>query len=37
MTPEHPVRLVLADDLRRSRLTVCFRLLLALPHFVWAE
>jgi Domain of unknown function (DUF4389) len=33
--PEHPVRLSVEDDLRRSRLTVFFRLLLALPHFVW--
>lgn len=32
---EHPVRLELADDLRRSRLTVLFRLLLSLPHLVW--
>ena len=32
---EHPVRLVLEDDLRRSRLTVFLRLLLAIPHFVW--
>jgi len=32
---EHPVRFVVTDDLRRSRLTVFFRLLLALPHFVW--
>lgn len=31
----HPVRLELADDGRRSRLTVFFRFLLALPHFVW--
>ena len=31
----HPVRLVVDDDLRRSRLTVFFRLLLAIPHFVW--
>jgi len=31
----HPARLVVGDDLRRSRLTVFFRLLLALPHFVW--
>ena len=31
----HPVRLVLDDDGRRSRLTVLFRLLLALPHLVW--
>jgi Domain of unknown function (DUF4389) len=33
--PPHPVRLAVSDDLRRSRLTVFFRLLLALPHFVW--
>jgi hypothetical protein len=31
----HPIRLVVEDDLRRSRLTVFFRLLLAIPHFVW--
>jgi Domain of unknown function (DUF4389) len=31
----HPVRLVVGDDLRRSRLTVFFRLLLAVPHLVW--
>jgi hypothetical protein len=33
--PPHPVRLALTDDRRRSRLTVFFRLLLALPHFIW--
>lgn len=33
--PPHPVRLRLADDGRRSRLTVLFRFLLALPHLVW--
>jgi Domain of unknown function (DUF4389) len=33
--PPHPVRLVLDDELRRSRLTVLFRLLLAVPHIVW--
>lgn len=33
--PLHPVRLALDDDRRRSRLTVFFRLLLAIPHFVW--
>jgi hypothetical protein len=33
--PSHPVRLAVSDDLRRSRLTVFFRLLLALPHLVW--
>jgi uncharacterized membrane protein YfbV (UPF0208 family) len=32
---EHPIRLVVRDDLRRSRLTVFFRLLLAIPHLVW--
>ena len=31
----HPVRLTVSDDRRRSRLTVFFRLLLALPHLVW--
>ena len=35
MTSPHPVRLVFEDDLRRSRLTVFFRLLLAIPHYVW--
>lgn len=33
--PEHPVSLENGDDRRRSRLTVFFRLLLALPHLVW--
>jgi hypothetical protein len=33
--PEHPVRIVVDDELRRSRLTVFFRLLLAIPHFIW--
>jgi hypothetical protein len=33
--PEHPVQLVMTDDLRRSRLTVLFRLLLAIPHLIW--
>jgi hypothetical protein len=32
---DHPVRISVDDDLRRSRLTVFFRLLLWLPHFVW--
>ena len=31
----HPIRLAVEDDLHRSRLTVFFRLLLALPHLVW--
>ncbi|MEP7335787.1 MAG: DUF4389 domain-containing protein [Actinomycetota bacterium] len=32
---EHPVQLVVEDDLQRNRLTVFFRLLLAIPHVVW--
>lgn len=32
---QHPVRMEVTDDLRRSRLTVLFRLLLAIPHFIW--
>jgi hypothetical protein len=31
----HPLQLVVTDDLRRNRLTVLFRLLLAIPLFVW--
>ncbi len=31
----HPIHLVVTDDLRRNRLTVFFRLILAIPHFVW--
>ncbi|MBV8066057.1 MAG: DUF4389 domain-containing protein [Actinobacteria bacterium] len=33
--PAHPVRLVVEDDLARNRLTVFFRLILAIPHFFW--
>jgi hypothetical protein len=33
--PRHPVQIVVTDDLGRPRLTVLFRLLLAIPHFVW--
>jgi hypothetical protein len=33
--PTHPVRAVVTDDLARPRLTVLFRLFLAIPHFVW--
>jgi hypothetical protein len=33
--PAHPVQLVVDDDLHRSRLTVFFRLLLAIPHLFW--
>ena len=32
---DHPIKLVVTGDLRRSRLTVFFRLLLAIPHFIW--
>jgi len=32
---ERPVRLVVSDELERSRLTAFFRLLLAIPHFIW--
>jgi hypothetical protein len=32
----HPVRVVVTDDLQRSRLTVFFRLFLAIPHYLWA-
>jgi hypothetical protein len=33
--PRQPIRLTVADDLLRSRLTVFFRLILAIPHLVW--
>jgi Domain of unknown function (DUF4389) len=36
VTSPHPIRLVVLDELRRNRLTVFFRLILAIPHFVWA-
>ena len=35
MHAAHPVRLVVEDDLERNRLTVFFRLLLAIPHLIW--
>jgi hypothetical protein len=35
MHEAHPVRLVVEDDYERSRLTVFFRLLLAIPHIIW--
>jgi hypothetical protein len=35
MHDPHPVRLVVEDDYRRNRLTVFFRLILAIPHFIW--
>jgi hypothetical protein len=31
----HPIGLIVTDDLRRSRLTVFFRLLLVIPHLIW--
>jgi hypothetical protein len=33
--PDHPIRLLLTDDLERRRVTVVFRLILAIPHLVW--
>jgi Domain of unknown function (DUF4389) len=33
--PRHPVRAVVTDDLERPRLTILFRLFLAIPHVVW--
>jgi hypothetical protein len=35
VTANHPIRLRVTDDLRRTRLTVFFRVLLAIPHFLW--
>jgi hypothetical protein len=32
---DHPVRLHITDDLQRTRLTVFFRLILAIPHIIW--
>jgi hypothetical protein len=31
----HPVHLVVEDDYMRNRWTVFFRLLLAIPHYIW--
>ncbi|MBJ7455913.1 MAG: DUF4389 domain-containing protein [Thermoleophilia bacterium] len=31
----HPIRLILSDDLSRTRLTVFFRLILVIPHLIW--
>ena len=31
----HPIRVVVTDDLERSRLTVGFRLLLSIPLWIW--
>jgi Domain of unknown function (DUF4389) len=35
MHERHPIGLVVEDDYRRNRLTVFFRLLLAIPHLIW--
>ena len=35
VTVHHPIRVNVTDDLRRTRLTVLFRLILAIPHFLW--
>jgi hypothetical protein len=32
---DHPIQLVVEDDLQRTRLTVFFRALLAIPHLIW--
>lgn len=32
----HPVQLEVEDDLHRNRLTVFFRILLAIPHLIWS-
>lgn len=33
--PGHPLKMVVTDELERSRVTVFFRLFLAIPHIVW--
>jgi Domain of unknown function (DUF4389) len=33
-SPQHPIGLIVTDDLQRNRLTVFFRLLLAIPHLI---
>jgi hypothetical protein len=35
MHQEHPVKLVVEDDLHRNRFTVGFRIILAIPHLIW--
>ena len=35
MHEPHPVALIVEDDYRRNRLTVFFRLILAIPHLIW--
>jgi hypothetical protein len=36
-TAQHPIRLVVNDDLQRNRLTVFFRVILAIPHILWVS
>ena len=36
VTNTHPIRLVVNDDLQRTRLTVFFRAILAIPLLLWA-
>ena len=33
--PAHPIRVTMDDDPHRSRLTIFFRLPLAIPHLIW--
>ena len=37
LAASHPIGLIVEDDLKRSRLTVFFRLLLAIPQAIWLE
>jgi Domain of unknown function (DUF4389) len=37
LASSHPIGLIVEDDLRRNRLTVFFRLLLAIPLAVWVS
>ena len=32
---DRPVHLTVSDDLERSRVSVFFRLILAIPHLIW--
>lgn len=34
-TSRHPIGLIVRDDLKRNRITVFFRLLLAIPQAIW--
>jgi hypothetical protein len=34
MTDRHPIGLIVTDDLKRNRLTVFFRALLAIPQAI---